>query len=201
MATTVGTRAAGPSLKPALVVLGLAILLVVGGALLSIVGSTRAPTGAIPGPVGRLPGAHLRSQPAAPLVARIAANGEPPADITRALYVPAGSRYVGTYDDSAGIGPFDRTVYLSVSDPEKAVAAFFQRMLSDEKWVTSSISHPSSGSTEVLATHSSADGYQWSVGIISKGVGELVSPALAGGGASAARTNVSIELYQVEDNS
>lgn len=199
-APTALPREKGPSLRPALIVVALAVLIIVGGAALAIAGTSSARP-ASSGPLRSVPGSKLGAQSAKAVLAHIAAGGEPPADVSDALAVPAGSRYLGKSEGSAAIGPFDWTVKLSVDDPEAEVRTFYLKLLSEEHWVTRSITTPSRGSTEIIAERNGSDGYQWDVGLILSGVHTIVSPALAGGGGSAERTNYTIELYQVEDAS
>ncbi|MGO9198842.1 MAG: hypothetical protein ACLQK4_17165 [Acidimicrobiales bacterium] len=195
-------RPANPSLKPALFVVALAVVIVVGGAALSLAGTSSARPAASNGPVKSVPGSRLRAQSASSLIARIASGGEPPQDVTNALAVPAGSRYLGKADLDKGLSQFNRDVKISVDAPEAEVETFYMKLLAQRRWVSDSISTPKKGSTEILAQRGGSDGYQWGVGLLLTGVGVgVVSSALAGGGASAARTTVTITLYQVEDAS
>lgn len=190
-----------PSIRPALVVVGLAVFIVLAGSVLALVGTSSARPAASHAPARRIPGTRLGAQPATAVIAHIAAGGEPPADVVAALAVPAGSRYLGKDVESRGVSQFDSSVRLSVPDPEGAVRNFYLKLLSDEHWVSSSLTSPHKGASEIIAQRNGSDGYQWRVGIVMSGVRTVVAPALAGDDASPARTTLSIELYQVEDAS
>ncbi|HLI44005.1 MAG TPA: hypothetical protein VKU92_06005 [Acidimicrobiales bacterium] len=195
-----GRAPAGPSLRPALVVVALAALIVVGGAVLAVVGTPSARESAPNEVSSRVRGTPLRSEPAAPFLAHIASAGEPPEDVVGSLAVPAGATYRSRASNDRGVGQFDRSVTLSVAAPEKEVARFFRLVLSDEHWVSTSITSNGSRS-ELLAERNGSDGYQWEVGVILRAVHTIVSPALAGSGSSPATTTVTIQLYQVGDAS
>lgn len=190
-----------PSLRPALTVVALALAIVLLGSVLALVGSASAHPSTPAGPVHHLAGSKLEAEPAKAFLAHIEASGEPPADIVSALYVPAGSRYLGRARESRGLSQYDSSIRLSVPAPEHQVSKFFELALSAGHWTTNSVTSPRKGSSELIAERSGSDGYQWRVGIITTGVRTYVAPALAGGSESPARTRVSIELYQVEDAS
>ena len=194
-------RAPAPSLRPALVVVAAAVVVIVGGAALALAGTPSAHQAASHGPASSVPGSKLRAQSAAGVIAHIASGGEPPAGVVRSLAVPAGSRYILSRSQDRGVGPFDRSVQVSVDAPEAEVRTFYLKLLSEQRWVTSSDTAPTRGSTELIAQRNGSDGYQWRVAITLKPIGSLVAPALGGGGASPARTAATISLYQVEDAS
>ncbi len=190
-----------PSLKPALIVVGLAVTIVILGSLLALVGTPSARPVPVSGHLRSIAGSKLRAEPARGVLSHIESSGEPPVDIVSSLYVPAGSRYLGKRSESRGISQFDSSVTLSVPAPENEVHAFFLKVLSLGRWVTNSDTTPRRGSRELIAERSGSDGYQWRVGVITTGVSTIVSPALAGNSTSPARTRVEIQLYQVGDAS
>ncbi len=179
----------------------IALVIVVGGVALALVGTTSARPSASKGPASAVPGSKLKAQSAALLISHIASAGEPPADVINSLAVPAGSSYLGRTDLDEGLGPFNRRVEISINAPESEVKTFYLNLLSEEKWVTNSITSPKNGSTEILAQRNGSDGYQWGIGLKLTGIGALVAPALAGDDSSAARTTVAMTIYQVEDAS
>jgi hypothetical protein len=196
-----GPRAPGPSLRPALVVVVLALVIVIGGGILALAGTPSARQGGVSyGPSARLPGSPLLAQPAAAALAHIESGGEPPGDVVSALAVPAGSAYLGSSDEDAGVSQFDRSVKLSVARPASLVKRFFVALLADRRWVTDSLTTTAGGAVEVIAQRNGSDGYQWRVGVNLSQVHGAVSAALGGGG-SALTTAFSIRLYQVADAS
>jgi hypothetical protein len=188
-------------MRPAAIVLGLALLIVIGGSALALAGSSSAHPAASSGPSHTVPGSALRAQSAASVLSRIEQGGEPPPDVTDALAIPAGSVYISKGDEDRGIGQYDESVEISVNAPEAEVAKFYRELLNEEKWTLNSLTSPAVGSSELIAQRNGSDGYQWRVGIVVRGVHVTVSPALGGSGSSAARSTVSLQLYQVEDAS
>ncbi|MHB1987088.1 MAG: hypothetical protein ACYCSF_03760 [Acidimicrobiales bacterium] len=193
--------ARSPSLRPALVVVAIAIVIVVGGAVLALAGTGSARSDAPVGPPPAVPGSKLGAESAGRFLSHIASDKEPPSDVINSLAVPAGSRYVDRHLLDRGVGQFDRSVEFSVDATARSVRNFYVRLLSDERWVTNSITEPRAGTSEIIAQRSASDGYQWRVGLIIAGVRTIVAPALAGAAASPVGTTVTMELYQVEDAS
>ncbi len=184
-----------------MIIIAIAACIVLGGSALALIGTASAHPTVTGGKVLTVPGSKLKAQPAGELIARIAYDEEPPADVTDALAVPVGSQYVGKANHDRGVGPFDRSVAVTVGDSEAEVKAFYLGLLNEEKWVTDSDTEPAPGATEIIATRSGSDGYQWRVAVTLTPVHSVVAPALGGGSESAARTNVTIAIYQVEDAS
>lgn len=185
-----------------MIVLAIAVVIVLGGVVLAVVGTPSASRSAGSGPLRTVPGSPIRAVSAATVIARIASGGAPPHDVIDALALPSGSTYVTKTNSDRGVGPFDRSVEIAANYPEKSVATFYEKLLSDEKWSTNSIGTAGSvGTTEIIATRSASDGYQWRVVVTTRPVGAVVAPALAGGSQSAARTRIVLALYEVEDAS
>jgi hypothetical protein len=182
-------------------VVGIAVVLVFGGGALALLGSSSSRPAPLTGRAKQIPGTSIRAEPAAPLLAHIARSGQPPADVTGALAVPAGSRYLGAKVLDRGVSQFDRSISVSVDAPASQVATFFEKALSAGHWISSSITSPSPGATEIISMRSASDGYQWRVGVTVTPVKVTVAPALAGSSDSAARALASIQLYQVADAS
>lgn len=168
-----------------------------GGAVIALVGT---PSGrqSPPAALGtKVKGTKLRSEPAAPLLAHIESGGEPPSGVVGSLAVPAGAVYVRKAAADRGVGPFDRSVTMTVGAPEAEVDHFFRVVLSDERWVAQSITSSGPSSGEIIADRY-ASGYQWRVGVTLAGAHTTVAPALAGSGQSAAKTTVTIRIYEVD---
>jgi hypothetical protein len=175
------------------------------GVALSLAGARSARSGG-PGDTShqaahRIPGTSVLAVGSAPYLAHVAANGEPPADVIRAIGVPKASHYLGKSVADASVSQFDRSIRI-VAGVEVGVARrFFEKDLSFEHWVLQSISAPSAGTTELIAQRNGSDGYQWRLGITLRGTSGLVTPALGGGAPSTPRTDVTLRLYQVADAS
>ncbi len=179
--------AALPKRGPALAVLGIAVVFVIGlfAAGLTDTGSgTVAPVASITLPGGTT--VHL--VPAAPELAPITSTGQPPADILSALEVPAGTQAHGApINTDQGLSQYDRTMPFVVDMSADQVVATFRTLLPRLGWSVIQVGpdsfHP--GSTEILAKRGSADGYYWEAGVV-------VSPMTA-----AATTPFSLRLFEV----
>jgi len=178
-----------------MIVLGLAVLISVLGTVGAVAGGRPQAGSAVGGLGAAVPGMKLRALPASSVLRHIATGGEPPANVVRALTVPAGSSYTGS-DRSPSLDQFDRAVGLSVPAPGSEVVRFYETELSRGTWVLESATSPRKGVHELLAQHPGTDGYEWLVGITITDQSPTVSPALAGSGQSSASCTVRIRLEQ-----
>jgi hypothetical protein len=175
---------------PALVILGIAVVILLVGVLASALISGSTPTEnlrtvTIPG------GTAVRLVPATSALHSIVGSGEPPADILGNLAVPAGSTVAGTVDKDQSQSQFDRTVSFTSGTlaPPQVVDAFHS-LLPKLGWQVIYLGAGARGgnNTQVLAKHGSGDGYYWEVGVV-------VSPTT-----SAGVTPFSVELFQLPDD-
>lgn len=187
-----------PSLAPALAVVAVAVVLVIGGAALSLVGSGQKAIQAAA--LGRLRGVALAAESATPVLARIAAEGEPPTDIVRALVIPSGAVYQSRVP-SSGIQLFSGSVTMSVDAPPPQVLAFYRAELRHDGWTSITTDAAATGSgQEVLAQHASDDGYYWGVGAVVRETSPSLSPALAGGDQEAPTSTLTLSVYEIDDS-
>jgi hypothetical protein len=184
-------RRAGPSVRPALVVVGIAAGLVllfgIGAALTG--GSSPAPSKA----PTTVRGTSLTAEPASSALAPVEVLGTPPADILSALVLPKGAtRLSSTPWD--GETQFSATVHFSLPTTQASVIAFYKAELAALGWSISSTgaARGQAGATEVLAQKASSDGWYWEVGVV-------VSPTTFGTGAVTDTTRFSLDLYEVPD--
>lgn len=189
-------RQPGPSLRPALIVLGAAALIFTLGTAIALLGGKTAQTTTLKGLVRPVPGVRLRAVPASSALAHIEASGQPPTNIVAALTVPAGSRYLGARGAAAPLDQFDRSVRLEVGAPGAEVVHFYEVELSRAHWVLAADRSTGAGIHELLGQQAGSDGYQWLVGITITDQSPTVAPALGGGGQSAASCTVEIRLEQ-----
>ncbi|MGH9297233.1 MAG: hypothetical protein ACRDZP_04575 [Acidimicrobiales bacterium] len=198
------TMTAGrPSLRPALLLILIPAVILAFGVALALAPSSggRDARTIQPGPSRVVAGSNLRAEPAASVIAHIARGGEPPPDVVAAVDVPAGSRYLAKLDSDAGVSQFDRSVLLSIDEPEADVRTFYLRDLSAHKWVLNGLTAPAKGSTQIIAQRNGSDGYEWRLGIALKSVSTLVTPALGGAGGAPVRTKITVRLFQIADAS
>ncbi len=191
-------RQPGPSLRPAAIVLGLAVLIVVLGGVVALLGSSSAHA---PSPQAGIavPGVPFTAVPAATVLAHIESNQEPPLDILHALTVPAVARFEGSSDADADVDQFDRSVTLAVPATTTSVALFYRKELPAGHW-SMQFDGRAGHSLELIAQRNGSDGYQWRVAVVITTVNPALTPALAGYSQTSASTLV-LTLYQVGDAS
>ena len=125
-------------LRPALIIVGLAVVIVVVfavGAAVSTRPSGKSPTEPPPvsGPVHTSAGV-VHPVPAAPLLAPITGPGEPPANIVASLTVPQGTKRVGYQTNPNNTQQYDRSVNLEWAGSQGAIVGFYRSVLPDAGW-------------------------------------------------------------------
>ncbi|HVC15547.1 MAG TPA: hypothetical protein VND62_11895 [Acidimicrobiales bacterium] len=184
-------RTPGPSVRPALVVVGVALVLVllfgVGAAL------TRNPS---PKERGAAPvaGTGLVAEPATATLHPIEILGTPPADVLDALVLPKGSHAVSAVPWK-GSTQYAGRMTFRVGASQGVLVTFFRRALGARGWsiVNVGAARAARGATEVLAQRASSDGWFWEAGVV-------VFPTSFG--TSAAHrdaTRFSLDLYEMPD--
>jgi hypothetical protein len=185
----------GNSLRPAMIVLGLAVLILGLFAGLGLVTShANAPvrTGTSPHAV---PGTTLLAVPAAGVLSPIVKAGEPPSDILNAVSVPEGAVRISQQDNSGSAGQYDSQVGLRSDASQGALLAFFAATMKRQGWQVfdrgAAANDP--GATEVLGKLAGSDGWYWEMGAV-------IPPTSFGPGAPASgQTDFTIRLFQQPD--
>jgi hypothetical protein len=187
-----------PSLAPAAIVVGIAVVIVASGAIVALAGSTSAHA-----PAAQLgtsvPGVPFKAIPAQPDLSHIESGGEPPPDVIKAMTVPSISSYVGDSNEDAGLDQFEESVTISVPATSASVAAFYRKELPGAQW-SMQFDGRANGAIELIGQRNGSDGYQWRVAIVISSVDPTLSPALAGSGQTST-SSVVMTLYQVADAS
>jgi hypothetical protein len=186
----------GFSIRPAMIVVGLAVLIVAVFVTLAILSShSPAPvkTSAAPSVV---PGSTLRAEPAADALKPIVGSGEPPSNIVNAVSVPVGSVRISHQNNAAGAGQFDAQVTLRSADSQGALLAFFAATMHQDGWQVfdkgAAANNP--GALEVLGKLAGTDGYYWEMGA-------TIPPTTFGHGAPpAGETHFTVRLLQQNDD-
>lgn len=186
----------GFSIKPAMIVLGLAVLILAAFVTLGIVSSHSPAPVKTSGPPSAVAGSPLRSEPAADALKPIVGSGDPPSNIINAVTVPVGSIRISHQNNAAGAGQFDAQVTLRSTDSQGALLAFFAATLHQEGWQVfdkgPAANNP--GALEVLGKLAGTDGYYWEIGA-------TIQPTKFGNGAPAAgETDFTIRLLQQNDD-
>lgn len=185
----------GFSLRPAMVVLGLAVFIVVAFVSLGLLSSSSPAPVKTSGAPKAVPGSTLRAEPAAKALHAIVASAEPPANILNAVRMPVGSVRISHKNNAAGVGQFDAQVTFRSDDSQGALLAFFAATMHQHGWEVfdkgPSANDP--GALEVLGKLAGTDGYYWEMGA-------TIPPTTFGHGAPpAGETNFTIRLLQQND--
>jgi hypothetical protein len=172
---------------PALVVLGIAVVIVVAGVLASALDSGTSPTLSIRS-ITIPDGTVVHLTPATTAMKSIVGAAEPPADILGNLAVPASSPVTHTVNSDQNATPFDRTVSFRNVLSSDQVVAVYRALLPRLGWRVIYVGAQRGGlGTEVLAKKGSGDGFYWEVGAV-------VSPTT-----SAGTTPFSLQLFELSD--
>ena len=154
-------------MRPAMIVVGLAALILVLFVTIGIV-STQSPApvkhsdAAVAVP-GRQPAGRARRRTCS---RRSSTAGEPPTNILNAVSVPAGSVRISHQNNSAGAGQFDSQVTFRSDDSQAALLAFYAADMKPQGWQVfdrgAAANDP--GALEVLGKLAGSDGYYWEMG-------------------------------------
>jgi hypothetical protein len=186
---------AGISMRPAMIVVGLAALILVVFVTIGIV-STQSPAAVKHSKAEvAVAGVSLRAVQAATARAPIASGGEPPNNILNAVDLPAGSVRVSHQNNTAGAGQYDAQVTFSSSDSQAALIAFYAADMKSRGWqiVDQGPARNNPGALEVLGKLAGSDGYYWELGAT---VNATTFPA---GGPPRGTTQFTVRLFQVPD--
>jgi hypothetical protein len=178
------------SIRPALVVLGIAVFIVVLGTVASGLITGNSPNKAVSS-VTIAGGIGVRLTPATTAMKSIVGQGQPPADILGNLAVPVGSTVVRTVNSDGGVAQFDRTVHFTTGLSMNEVVDAFHAIFPKLGWkiiYTGNRAQLTADETEVLAKQGSNDGFYWETGVV-------ISPTT-----SAGVTPYSVELYELPDD-
>lgn len=186
----------GFSLRPAMVVLGLGVLILAVFVTLGIL-STHSPAPLkTSGAPTRVLGSPLRAQPASDALRPIIGSGEPPSNIVNAVSVPVGSLRISHQNNAAGAGQFDAQVTLRSRYSQGALLTYFAAAMHQAGWQVFDKGPAANdpGALEVLGKLAGTDGYFWEMGA-------TIRPTTFGHGAApSGATNFTIRLLQQNDD-
>jgi len=181
-------RPPGPSTRPALIVMGVALVVLLGGgigAVLTHGATSTAPTRTGPRTVA---GAGITAVSATTALRAIEVSGQPPGDIVAALVLPKGATVQAGSAENDGIGLYDRSLSFAVPVVQSKVIEFFRAELRGYRWQL--VSQGPAGDDpgyRIVGQHPSGDGYEWETGV-------TVEPTTFGAGTVAAGTSTAFTL-------
>lgn len=189
-AATARPRPAGPSLRPALAVVAVALFFVLAfgiGAALTRNGPSKPPS------PSRVAGTGLVAEPAVRALHPIEILGTPPADVLDSLVLPKGVRRLSVTRWS-GSAQFDGKASFRARTSQGVLVRFFRSQLRAHGWSIVNVgpARVGHGATEVLAQRPSNDGWFWEAGFV-------VFPTSFGSAVHADATRFSLDLYEMPD--
>jgi hypothetical protein len=185
----------GFSMKPAMIVLGLAVLILGVFIVAGILTSSPVQTTKTDKAPSAVPGSSVRALPAAPDLSVITASGQPPSNILNAVSIPTGAVRISHQNNSAASDQYDAQIGLRSDDSQGALQAFYARDMKRQGWqiFEQGPADHDPGGTEVLGKLAGSDGFYWEMGaVISRTTFGPHDPP-------AGLTDFTIRLFQVPD--
>src|SRR3984885_12496870 len=185
----------GFSMRPAMIVVGLAALILVVFVTIGIV-SSQSPTPVTHSDTAvAVPGVSLQAEPAAGLLSPIVSAGQPPNNILNAVSVPTGSVRISHQNNSAEADQYDSQVVFRSGDSQAALLAFYASDMKLQGWQIfdrgAAANNP--GALEVLGKLAGSDGYYWEMGAT------VNATTFSPGGPPRGVTHFTVRLFQVPD--
>jgi hypothetical protein len=181
------------SLKPALIVGGLAVVILVVFSLGSAFTHTPPSPSKAPKGSTSVKGSALRAVSAEKGLRPIEQDGQPPPNVVAAITLPQGATRLSSTDPGAG-ATYDQDVQFSVDASEAAVLGFYKTELHAFGWqqVTSGAATHAAGQ-QLVGQIAGDDGFYWQLGVI-------VSPSTFGALGTSDVTRFTLRLLQVGDD-
>ena len=156
----------GISMRPAMIVLGLAVLILVVFVSIGVL-SSQSPAPVRSGTAANtVAGSPLRAEPATAALAPIVSPGQPPTNIINAVSVPVGAVRMSHQDNAAGSGQYDSQVVLRSGDSQGALLDFYAADMRLQGWQVFDRGPAANdpGAVEILGKLAGSDGYYWEMG-------------------------------------
>ncbi len=182
-------------MKPAMIVGGLAVVIVVGFIVMGLVTTPKAVSVNTGTGATKVSGSTLLAQPAAHGLAPILTPGQPPANILNAVTLPDGATRLSHQTNSSAADQYDAQVTFATSDSANAVIQFYKSEMKRLGWGIFSTGTPihHANQYEVLGKKAGSDSFYWEMGA-------TVSPTKFGGdNGPKGTTDFTVRLFQVPD--
>jgi hypothetical protein len=176
-------------------VVGIALLVLVLGALGAVLTGTTKPT-PTPSSLRTAPGARFTAVPGRAALGPIVTGGQPPDDILDVVALPRGAEVVPGSGTDNGIGLYDHSLSLRIAASEQSVINFFRAELPFLKWQKISQGPARDPSDyQIVVQHPSSDGYEWEMGV-------TLDPTTfpAGATSAAESTRFTLRLFAITDD-
>jgi hypothetical protein len=185
----------GFSMRPAMLVVGLAALIVIAFIAIGFATNGKAVQTDTSKRIRVISGTPLRATRAAPALAVITQSGEPPSNILNSVSLPEGSTPVSHQDNGGGANQFDAQIGLLNNASQEALRTFYLSDMKAEGWKILDVgpADHDPGALEVVGQRAGSDGFYWNMGAV-------VSATTFGAGAPpAGHTHFTVRLFQVPD--
>ena len=187
----------GISIRPAMVVLGLAVLILVVFVTIGIVTSQSPQKVRTSDTPSAVVGSTLKAEAAAGLLTPIIIGGEPPTNILNSVSVPVGSVRLSHVNNAAGSGQYDAQVTFRSDASQAVLLAFFSEDMKQQGWQVfdKGAAADDQGALEVLGKLAGTDGYYWEMGAT------IQATSFGQGAPAAGWTQFTVRLFQESDES
>jgi hypothetical protein len=181
-------------MRPALIVGGIALAILLSFSVWAAFTHTPTKPTATTGTPRTVKGSSLKAVAAAPSLAVIEQDGEPPVNILDAITLPVGAVRGATSDPGAG-SSYDQQVQYTLDASQEAVLTFYRTELGAFGWrtVTSGAALHQTGQ-QIVGQLAGDDGYYWQLGVI-------VAPSTFSASGTTDITHFTLRVLQVDDES
>jgi len=180
------------TMKPALIVGALAVVILVSFSVGAALTKTASPSAKVPKGPTAVPGSSLRAVSATGGLSVIETGGQPPVNVLDAITLPVGA-VRGSFTNPGEGSTFDHEVTFSVDASDGAVLGFYRAEFKHLGWrtVTSGAATHQPGE-QIVGQLAGDDGFYWQLGVI-------VSPSTFANGGTTNVTRFTLRVLQVED--
>jgi hypothetical protein len=180
------------TMKPALIVGGLAVVILVSFSVGAALTHTATPLSNAPKGAIVVKGSSLRAVSAVKGLSVIETDGEPPANVLAAITLPVGAVRQSSANPGEG-STFDQQVQFTVGASEAAVLGFYKIELKHLGWQTvASGAAIHQAGQQIVGQLAGDDGFYWELGVI-------VSPTTFGSSGTTDTTQFTLRVLQVDD--
>jgi hypothetical protein len=185
----------GVSMRPAMIVLGLAVLIIVLFVGLALATSSQPAPVHKSGGVVSVTGSSLKAGPAAVALAPIISLGQPPNNVVNAVDIPVGAVRTSSLNNAGQSGQYDSQITLRSDASQGALLAFYASDMKSQGWQIFDRGPASNdpNALEVLGKLAGTDGYYWEMGVT------VQATSFGKGAPAAGDTPFTVRLLQEPD--
>jgi hypothetical protein len=182
-------------MRPAMIVLGLAVLILAVFITAGILTSRPVQITQTTRHTSAVSGTTMLAVPADRVLAVITLSGEPPSNIINAVSIPVGSVRVSHQNNSAAADQYDAQIGLRSDASQGALQAFYLSDMKRQGWqiFEQGPADHDPGATEVLGKQAGSDGFYWEMGAV------ISSTTFGPHAPPRGDTDFTIRLFQVPD--